>query len=180
MGRNDKGSVGFIGVGTMGLEMVRNLLKAGHAVHAFDLNEAAVADIVKEGAIRAKNPADAAQGADIVVTMLPDTPHVEATVYGEHGLLKSPPPGKLIVDMSTISPVAVRRIHADLQKIGVSFIDAPVSGGPLGAKNAALSIMAGGDAKASRRPSRSSARWAPPSRMSARPAPGRPSNSAIS
>jgi 2-hydroxy-3-oxopropionate reductase len=125
MGRNDKGSVGFIGVGTMGLEMVRNLLKAGHAVHAFDLNEAAVADIVKEGATRAKNPADAAQGADIVVTMLPDTPHVEATVYGEHGLLKSPPPGKLIVDMSTISPVAVRRIHADLQKIGVSFIDAP-------------------------------------------------------
>ncbi|MGY3404972.1 3-hydroxyisobutyrate dehydrogenase-like beta-hydroxyacid dehydrogenase [Bradyrhizobium sp. GM5.1] len=148
MGRNDKGSVGFIGVGTMGVEMVRNLLKAGHAVHAFDLNEAAVADIVKEGAIRAKNPADAAQGADIVVTMLPDTPHVEATVYGEHGLLKSPPPGKLIVDMSTISPVAVRRIHADLQKIGVSFIDAPVSGGPVGAKNAALSIMAGGDASA--------------------------------
>lgn len=92
MGRNDKGSVGFIGVGTMGLEMVRNLLKAGHAVHAFDLNEAALADIVQEGATRAKNPADAAQGADIVITMLPDTPHVEATVYSEHGLLKSPPP----------------------------------------------------------------------------------------
>ncbi|MGY3466815.1 3-hydroxyisobutyrate dehydrogenase-like beta-hydroxyacid dehydrogenase [Bradyrhizobium sp. LM6.11] len=79
---------------------------------------------------------------------LPDTPHVEATIYGEHGLLKSPPSGKLIVDMSTISPVAVRRIHADLQKAGVSFIDAPVSGGPLGARNAALSIMAGGDAEA--------------------------------
>ncbi|WP_354110161.1 NAD(P)-dependent oxidoreductase [Bradyrhizobium sp. S3.12.5] len=148
MGRDDKGSVGFIGVGTMGLEMVRNLLKAGHTVSAFDLNEAAVADIVKEGASRARTPADAAQRADIVITMLPDTPHVEATVYGENGLLKSPPPGKLIVDMSTISPVAVRRIHADLQKVGVSFIDAPVSGGPLGAKNAALSIMAGGEADA--------------------------------
>jgi 2-hydroxy-3-oxopropionate reductase len=148
MGRDDKGSVGFIGIGTMGREMVRNLLKAGHAVRAFDLNEGSVADIVKEGATRAKTPADAAQGADIVITMLPDTPHVEATIYGENGLLKSPPPGKLIVDMSTISPVAVRRIHADLQKLGVSFIDAPVSGGPLGAKNAALSIMAGGEAEA--------------------------------
>jgi 2-hydroxy-3-oxopropionate reductase len=148
MGWDDKGSVGFIGIGTMGLEMVRNLLKAGHAVHAFDLNEAAVADIDKEGATRAKTPADAALGADIVITMLPDTPHVEATIYGEAGLLKSPPPGKLVVDMGTISPVAVRRIHADLQKVGVSFIDAPVSGGPLGAKNAALSIMAGGEADA--------------------------------
>ncbi|MGY4332352.1 2-hydroxy-3-oxopropionate reductase [Bradyrhizobium sp. LB7.2] len=148
MGRNDKGSVGFIGIGTMGLEMVRNLLKAGHAVRAFDLNEAAVADIVKEGAVRAKSPAEAAQAADVVITMLPDTPHVEATIYGEHGLLKSPPSGELIVDMSTISPVTVRRIHADLQKAGVSFIDAPVSGGPLGARNAALSIMAGGDAEA--------------------------------
>lgn len=148
MGRNDKGSVGFIGIGTMGREMVRNLLKAGHAVRACDLDDAAVAEIVKDGAVRAENPADAAHGADIVITMLPDTPHVEATVYGENGLLKSPPPGKLIVDMSTISPVAVRRMHADLKRIGVSFIDAPVSGGPLGAKNAALSIMAGGDADA--------------------------------
>ena len=148
MGRDGKGSVGFIGIGTMGREMVRNLLKAGHSVRAFDLNEAAVADVVKDGAARARHAADAARDADIVITMLPDTPHVEAVVYGEDGLLKAPPPGKLIVDMSTISPVAVRRIHADLKQAGVSFIDAPVSGGPLGAKNAALSIMAGGEAEA--------------------------------
>src|SRR5262245_21779745 len=148
MGRDGKGSVGFIGIGTMGREMVRNLLKAGHAVSAFDISEAAVADVVKAGAIGAQNPADAARNSDIVITMLPDTPHVEAVIYGEYGLLKSPPAGRLIVDMSTISPVAVRRIHADLQKIGVSFIDAPVSGGPLGAKNAALSIMAGGESEA--------------------------------
>jgi len=148
MGRDGKGSVGFIGIGTMGREMVRNLLKAGHAVSAFDLTEAAVADVVTDGAVRAKNPMDAARDSDIVITMLPDTPHVEAVIYGEHGLLKSPPPGKLIVDMSTISPVAVRRIHADLQQAGVNFIDAPVSGGPLGARNAALSIMAGGEADA--------------------------------
>lgn len=128
MGRNDKGNVGFIGIGTMGREMVRNLLMAGHEVRTFDLNETALADSAKEGAVRAKSPADAAEGADIVITMLPDTPHVEATIYGEQGLLKSPPPGKLIVDMSTISPVAVRKIHADLQKVSVGFIDAPVSG----------------------------------------------------
>jgi 2-hydroxy-3-oxopropionate reductase len=148
MGREGKGSVGFIGIGTMGREMVRNLMKAGHVVRAFDLTAAAVADVVTDGAIRAQNPADAARDSDIVITMLPDTPHVEAVIYGEHGLLKSPPPGKLIVDMSTISPVAVRRIHTDLQQAGVNFIDAPVSGGPLGAKNAALSIMAGGEAEA--------------------------------
>src|SRR5688572_13189114 len=79
MGRNDKGNVGFIGIGTMGREMVRNLLAAGHAVRVFDLNEAVVADSVKGGATRASSPADAAQDADIVITMLPDTPHVEAT-----------------------------------------------------------------------------------------------------
>jgi len=148
MGRDGKGSVGFIGIGTMGREMVRNLLKAGHGVRAFDVVEAAMADVVSEGAVGARNPADAARGCDIVITMLPDTPYVEAVVYGEDGLLKSPPAGRLIVDMSTISPVAVRRIHADLQRADISFIDAPVSGGPLGARNGALSIMAGGEAEA--------------------------------
>ena len=148
MGRDNKGTVGFIGIGTMGREMVRNLLKAGHAVRAFDLSDAALDEVATEGAVRTGDPADAARGADLVITMLPDTPHVEAVIYGEDGLLTSPPPGRLIVDMSTISPVAARRIHADLKHAGMSFIDAPVSGGPLGAKNAALSIMAGGDAEA--------------------------------
>jgi len=148
MAQDGEGSVGFIGLGTMGREMVRNLLKAGHAVRAFDIIKSATAEMVACGATAATSPADAAQGADIVITMLPDTPDVEAVIYGESGLLGSPPPGRLIVDMSTISPVAVRRIHGDLQKIGVGFIDAPVSGGPVGAKNAALSIMAGGDADA--------------------------------
>jgi 2-hydroxy-3-oxopropionate reductase len=148
MGQNGKGSVGFIGIGTMGREMVRNLLKAGHAVTAYDIAEAAIAGAIADGATGAKSVADAAHGADIVITMLPDTPHVEAVIYGENALSTSPPPGKLIVDMSTISPVAVRRIHADLKRSGISFIDAPVSGGPLGAKNAALSIMAGGEAEA--------------------------------
>ncbi|KFC65750.1 Beta-hydroxyacid dehydrogenase, 3-hydroxyisobutyrate dehydrogenase [Bosea sp. LC85] len=148
MGRNDKGRVGFIGLGTMGREMARNLLEAGHSVTAFDIVGSAVEELVSAGAIAATSPAQAAADADIAITMLPDTPQVEEVVYGPQGLLASPPAGRLVVDMSTISPVAVRRIHADLKATGTDFIDAPVSGGPIGAKNAALSIMAGGEAEA--------------------------------
>jgi 2-hydroxy-3-oxopropionate reductase len=89
--------------------------------------------------------AEAALDADIFVSMLPDTPQVEEIVYGQGGLLASPPRSRLVVDMSTISPVSVRRMHADLKAVGVAFLDAPVSGGPVGAKNASLSIMVGGD-----------------------------------
>jgi 2-hydroxy-3-oxopropionate reductase len=142
------GCVAFIGLGTMGREMAINLLAGGFAVRGFDVDAAAVASLAERGVVACASPAEAARGADIAITMLPDTPHVEAVVYGEHGLLASPPDGRLIVDMSTISPVAVRRMHADLAGVGVALIDAPVSGGPLGAKNAALSIMAGGDAEA--------------------------------
>lgn len=148
MGQNQTGSVGFIGLGTMGREMARNLLKAGHKVTVFDILGDAVATLAAEGAKPAKSPAEAAAEADIAITMLPDTPQVEDVVYGEGGLLASPPRGRLIVDMSTISPVAVRRIHADLKAASTDFIDAPVSGGPIGAKNATLTIMAGGDAAA--------------------------------
>lgn len=148
MGQNQTGSVGFIGLGTMGREMVRNLLKAGHDVTVFDIVEDAVVALAAEGAKPAKSPADAAANADIAITMLPDTPQVEDVIYGEGGLLASPPRGRLIVDMSTISPVAVRRMQADLKAAGTDFIDAPVSGGPIGAKNASLTIMAGGEADA--------------------------------
>jgi 2-hydroxy-3-oxopropionate reductase len=148
MGRNEEtGTIGFIGLGTMGREMARNLLKAGHTVRAFDVVASAVDALTSAGAIAASNPADAARGADIAILMLPDTPQVEEVVYGPHGLLAAPPSGRLIVDMSTISPVAVRRMHTDLKAAGIGFVDAPVSGGPIGAKNAALSIMAGGDAE---------------------------------
>jgi 2-hydroxy-3-oxopropionate reductase len=140
--------VGFIGLGTMGREMARNLLKAGFAVRAYDVRPEAVSELAAEGAVAATSPADAARGAAVAVTMLPDTPHVEAVVYGEHGLLKAPPAGRIIVDMSTISPVAVRRMAADLAAVDVAFLDAPVSGGPVGARNAALSIMVGGAADA--------------------------------
>jgi 2-hydroxy-3-oxopropionate reductase len=148
MERDGKGNVGFIGLGTMGREMVLNLMKAGHRVRVFDIMRGVVDELAAAGAIAATSPADAARNCDIAISMLPDTPQVEDVIYGADGLFKAPPAGKLIVDMSTISPVAVRRVYADLKAVGTAFIDAPVSGGPVGAKNAALSIMAGGDADA--------------------------------
>jgi 2-hydroxy-3-oxopropionate reductase len=138
--------VGFIGLGTMGAHMARNLLKAGHAVHAYDVRADAVHAI--EGAVPAATVADAASQADIVITMLPDTPQVEEVVLGVGGLLANPPAGRVIIDMSTISPQAVRAMCAKLKLVDVDLIDAPVSGGPQGAQSATLSIMAGGDANA--------------------------------
>ncbi|MDM0070122.1 NAD(P)-dependent oxidoreductase [Variovorax sp. J31P207] len=143
-----KGVVGFIGIGTMGREMAINLAKAGHRVKAYDVRREAVDTLAPFGIDAAASIADASTGADAVVTMLPDTPDVEAVVYGDGGLLAHPPAGRLVIDMSTIAPGAVRRMSADLARIGVGFLDAPVSGGPIGARNAALSIMAGGDAAA--------------------------------
>ena len=142
------GTVGFIGLGTMGREMTRNLLRAGYAVQAFDTAPAAIADAMQAGATPAASIAEAAQGADAVVTMLPDTPDVEAVVLGAGGLLHHPPPGRIVVDMSTIAPTAVRAMHARLRDAGIALLDAPVSGGPQGAKAATLTIMAGGDAEA--------------------------------
>lgn len=146
MRRNEQNAtVGFVGLGTMGREMALNLLKAGFAVCAYDVRKEAIEDLVTRGATGAESAAGAGRDADIVISMLPDTPQVEEIVYGNGGLLASPPRGRLLVDMSTISPVAVRRMHADFKTAGVAFLDAPVSGGPVGAKNASLSIMVGGD-----------------------------------
>lgn len=141
-------SVCFIGLGTMGREMAVNLMKAGHRVRAFDVRQEAVDDLAAQGATACRSVADAADGAGVAITMLPDTPDVEHVVYGDDGLLAHPPAGRLVVDMSTIAPGAARRMSADLERAGVDFIDAPVSGGPVGARNATLSIMAGGKVEA--------------------------------
>lgn len=146
--KDGRGIVGFIGLGNMGREMALNLMKAGHAVHAYDVRREAVEELAGLGVIAAGSVAEAGREADIVISMLPDTPHVETIVYGEKGLIAHPPAGRLLVDMSTIAPGAVRRMHADLKQAGVDLLDAPVSGGPIGAKNAALSIMVGGEAAA--------------------------------
>jgi 2-hydroxy-3-oxopropionate reductase len=140
--------VGFIGLGVMGREMSVNLVKAGHDVRVYDARAEAIADVAAQGAKAARSIAEASREADAVVLMLPDTPQVEEVILGKGGVRDNPPRGKLVMDMSTIAPTATRALSAELAKIGVDLLDAPVSGGPLGAKNAKLSIMAGGTAAA--------------------------------
>jgi len=136
--------VGFIGLGTMGREMAANLLKAGFTVRAFDVRREAVDELAALGAYAAASIADAVDGAHAAITMLPNTPDVEAVVLGEHGLIANVRPGCVVIDMSTIAPAAARSMHELCAQKGIEYVDAPVSGGPGGAKNAALSIMAGG------------------------------------
>lgn len=131
--------IGFIGLGTMGRHMAGHLVRAGHQVRAHDRNPAALT-----GFDTAADVADAAEGADLVVLMLPDTPDVKSVIEGPGGLLAHPPPGRLVVDMSTISPAATRRMAASLANAGIALLDAPVSGGPQGAEAATLTIMCGG------------------------------------
>jgi 2-hydroxy-3-oxopropionate reductase len=141
-------AVGFIGVGVMGREMVINLLKAGHVVRVFDARREAAEAMRAHDAEVANSVAEATHEADIVITMLPDTPQVRDVVLGQDGILAAPPPGGILVEMSTISPQATREMSAALAKVGVAMLDAPVSGGPQGATSASLSIMVGGDAAA--------------------------------
>ena len=138
-------TVGFIGLGVMGREMCRNLLRAGFAVHVYDLDMAAAEVLAAEGAVKAQSVAEAVADADIAITMLPDTPQVEEVALGPGGLASSPPKGRVYIDMSTISPVATRRISDALARKGTAMLDGPVSGGPIGAKSATLSIMIGGE-----------------------------------
>jgi 2-hydroxy-3-oxopropionate reductase len=141
-------SVGFIGLGVMGREMAVHLLRAGHEVRAHDTRPEAVEELAGQGAVVARSVAAAAEGAELVITMLPDTPQVEEVVLGPDGLLHNPPAGRLLVDMSTISPTATRRMAEELASAGIAMLDAPVSGGPAGAKAAKLSIMVGGPEEA--------------------------------
>lgn len=137
--------VGFIGLGVMGRRMAINLRKAGFALLVHDLNRTAVAELVKAGAADAGSIAGVA-AADIVITMLPDTPDVEAVVLGEGGLAATMRRGSVLIDMSSISPTATQAMAATLAERGIDMIDAPVSGGYQGAENGTLSIMVGGDA----------------------------------
>ena len=141
-------SVGFIGIGVMGREMVLNLLKGGHRVRVFDVRREAAESLRSHGADVATSVADAVAGAEVGITMLPDTPQVQDVVLGAQGILANPPAGRILIDMSTIAPQATREMSAALAKIGVAMLDAPVSGGPQGAQNATLSIMVGGDGAA--------------------------------
>jgi 3-hydroxyisobutyrate dehydrogenase len=138
--------IGFIGVGTMGLPMATNLVKKGFAVTAFDLNAEAVKAAVAAGMTAAASAAEAVAAADLVITMLPSSSHVEAAYTGDGGVLAAGRKGTLCVDMSTIDPAVSRRVAATAAERGLRFIDAPVSGGVTGATDGTLAIMVGGSA----------------------------------
>jgi 2-hydroxy-3-oxopropionate reductase len=125
--------------------MARNLIKAGHRLVVHNRSRAAADEVAKDGATAASSPADVAGAATIIITMLPDTPDVEQVLTGPNGVLSTLQSGAVVVDMSSISPAATRRLADAVSAKGASMLDAPVSGGEIGAINASLSIMVGGD-----------------------------------
>ena len=137
--------IGFIGLGNMGGPMAANLAKAGHDVAAFDMSSSAVEKAVAAGVQARGSAAEAARGAEAVVTMLPAGQHVRQVYLGETGLLKSAREGTLMIDSSTIDVTTARDVHAAAKLAGVDFLDAPVSGGVGGAAAGTLTFMVGGD-----------------------------------
>ncbi len=140
--------IAFVGLGIMGKPMSKNLLKAGHSVVVYDVAPAPVADVVAAGGTAAKSGKEAASQADVIITMLPDGPEVEAAVLGPGGILEGAAKGATVVDMSSISPVVAQKVGAACAAKGVEFLDAPVSGGEPKAIEGTLAIMVGGDANA--------------------------------
>ncbi|HXA64678.1 MAG TPA: 2-hydroxy-3-oxopropionate reductase [Bryobacteraceae bacterium] len=140
--------IGFIGLGIMGRPMARNLLKAGHQLIVHDVVRGSVDDAVTSGAARGESGSDVASKSEIVITMLPDGPDVEAAVLGPDGVLEGARKGCILVDMSSISPMVSQKLGAACAAKGVGFLDAPVSGGEPKAIDGTLAIMVGGEARA--------------------------------
>jgi 2-hydroxy-3-oxopropionate reductase len=136
--------IGFIGLGIMGKPMAKNLLKAGYSLTVNDLNKDAVAEVVACGAASAPSAKAVAALSDIVLTMLPNSPHVKQVVLGEGGVIETMKEGTILVDMSSISPIVSQEVSAALAKKGISMFDAPVSGGEPKAIDGTLAIMVGG------------------------------------
>ena len=137
-------NVGFIGLGIMGKPMAQNLMDAGYGLTVYNRSPEKAEELGKEGASVAANPTEVAEKSDIIVTMLPDSPDVRNVVVGEKGVLEGLGEGSLLVDMSTISPVVTEELAEKVKERGASMLDAPVSGGDVGAIEGALSIMVGG------------------------------------
>ena len=140
--------VGYIGLGLMGKSIARNILKAGFPVVVHNRSRDAVEELRAEGAQTASSAAEVARQVDVVFTNLPDTPDVEQVILGPGGVIEGAHAGLILVDNSTIKPASARRIADQLLQVGVLALDAPVSGGDIGARNGTLTIMVGGDAQA--------------------------------
>lgn len=136
--------IGFIGTGIMGLPMAQNLQKAGHSIFVSTHHDPAPAALVEAGAVALANPKEVAQEAEFIIVMVPDTPHVEDVLFRENGIADGVGPNKLVIDMSSISPSATKQFAEKINATGARYLDAPVSGGEIGAKAATLSIMVGG------------------------------------
>jgi 2-hydroxy-3-oxopropionate reductase len=139
--------IGFIGLGTMGRPMAAHLLKGGHALFLHS-RSGVPPDLVAAGGTACASGKEVAGRSDVIVTMLPDTPDVEKVLFGPSGVAEGLSKGKTVVDMSSISPIATRSFAQRINALGCDYLDAPVSGGEVGAKNAALTIMVGGPAAA--------------------------------
>lgn len=137
-------NIGFIGLGIMGKPMAKNLLKAGHTLVVYDIVEAPVKELVAAGATAGSSPRDVAARNELIITMLPNSPHVKKAVLGEGGVIEGARPGSILVDMSSIAPLASREVAAELAKKGIEMLDAPVSGGEPKAIDGTLAIMVGG------------------------------------
>src|SRR5664280_1265353 len=136
--------LGFIGLGIMGKPMAGHLLAAGHTVNIYDIFEAPVKELAAKGAFACKDSKDVAAKSDVIIIMMPDTPDVETVLFSKNGVAEGIKEGSVVVDMSSISPTATKEFAKKLAAMGVKMVDAPVSGGQIGAEAASLSIMIGG------------------------------------
>ncbi len=136
--------IGFVGVGIMGKPMAKNLLKAGYSIIVYDINDAAVKEVVEAGAKEGKSSKDVAEQSDVIITMLPNSPEVKEVVLGKDGVLEGARSGSIIIDMSSIAPLVSKEISDKAKEKGVAMLDAPVSGGEPKAIEGTLAIMVGG------------------------------------
>lgn len=142
-----KKTIGFIGLGIMGKPMAKNLLRAGYSLVVYNRRREPVEDLVKEGALSSNSPKEVAERAEIIITMLPDSPEVQEVILGKDGIIQGLKPNSVVIDMSSINPLVTQKIAKTLEQKGVKMLDAPVSGGEAGAIQGTLAIMVGGGRK---------------------------------
>ena len=135
--------IGFIGLGTMGRPMALNLIKGGHQLFLHS-RSGVPSELTDQGGVARTSPRDVAVKADVIIVMVPDTPDVDKVLFGQNGVSEGLSKGKVLVDMSSISPIDTKTFARRINDLGAEYLDAPVSGGEIGAKNAALTIMVGG------------------------------------